>query len=112
MHSLKLLLYPFLKNLLSKPTGSFNLKLFFFFNPLLIEFANVEHNDVEGLLHIILQLYIFSPYLSFQSTHLLMSLECMFLGSLSRHNKDLEQRTLKPLAHHSSRILDKPCYSS
>ena len=25
-----------------------------------------------------------------------MSLECMFLGSLSRHNKDLEQRTLKP----------------
>ena len=25
-----------------------------------------------------------------------MSRECMFLGSLSRHNKDLEQRTLKP----------------
>ena len=32
-----------------------------------------------------------------------MSCECTFLGSLSRHNKDLEQRTLKPLAHHSSR---------
>ena len=41
-----------------------------------------------------------------------MSRECMFLGSLSHHNKDLEQRTLKPLAHHSSRVLDKPCYSS
>ena len=25
-----------------------------------------------------------------------MSCECMFLGSLSRHNKDLEQWTLKP----------------
>ena len=25
-----------------------------------------------------------------------MSCECMFLGSLSRHNKDLERRTLKP----------------
>ena len=25
-----------------------------------------------------------------------MSCECMFLGSLSRHNKDLEWRTLKP----------------
>ena len=34
------------------------------------------------------------------------------LGSLSRHNKDLEQWTLKPLALHSSRVLDKPCYSS
>ena len=41
-----------------------------------------------------------------------MSRECMFLGSLSRHNKDLERRTLKPLARHSSRVLDKPCYSS
>ena len=45
-------------------------------------------------------------------TMLQMSREYMFLGSLSRHNKDLEQRTLKPLAHHSSRVLDKPCYSS
>ena len=27
-----------------------------------------------------------------------MSRECMFLGSLSRHNKDLEQWTLKPSA--------------
>ena len=26
---------------------------------------------------------------------------------LSRHNKDLERRTLKPLARHSSRVLDK-----
>ena len=36
----------------------------------------------------------------------------MFLGSLSRHNKDLEQWTLEPSPHHSSRVLDKPCYSS
>ena len=41
-----------------------------------------------------------------------LSRECMFLGSLSRHNKDLEQQTLKPSARHSSRVLDKPCYSS
>ena len=41
-----------------------------------------------------------------------MSRECMFLGSLSRHNKDLERRTLKPSACHSSRVLGKPCYSS
>ena len=41
-----------------------------------------------------------------------LSRECMFLGCLSRHNKDLEQRTLKPSAHHSSQVLDKPCYSS
>ena len=33
-------------------------------------------------------------------------------GSLSRHNKDLEQRTLKPSARHSSQVLDKLCYSS
>ena len=31
---------------------------------------------------------------------------------LSHHNKDLERWTLKPSAHHSSRVLDKPCYSS
>ena len=41
-----------------------------------------------------------------------LSHECMFLGSLSRHNKDLEQRTLRPSARHSSWVLDKPCYSS
>ena len=41
-----------------------------------------------------------------------LSRECMFLGSLSRHNKDLEQRTLKPLVRHSFWVLDKPCYSS
>ena len=35
----------------------------------------------------------------------------MLLG-LSRHNKDLEQRTLKPSARHSSQVSDKPCYSS
>ena len=28
-----------------------------------------------------------------------LSRECMFLGSLSRHNKDLERRTLKPPWH-------------
>ena len=38
--------------------------------------------------------------------------ECMFLGSLSRHNKDLERWTLQPLACHSSWVLDKSCYSS
>ena len=43
---------------------------------------------------------------------LVVSRECMFLGSLSRHNKDLERRTLKPSAGHSSRVLDKPCCSS
>ena len=31
-----------------------------------------------------------------------LSRKCMFLDSLSRHNKDLEQWTLKPLARHSS----------
>ena len=41
-----------------------------------------------------------------------LSRECMFLGSLSCHNKDLQQRTLKPSARHSSWVLDKPCYSS
>ena len=41
-----------------------------------------------------------------------MSHKCMFLGSLSCPNKDLEQQTLKPSAHHSSRVLDKLCYSS
>jgi len=42
----------------------------------------------------------------------LLSRKCMFLGSLSLHNKDLEWRTLKPSARHSSRVLDKPLYSS
>ena len=31
-----------------------------------------------------------------------LSRECMFLGSLSRHNEDLERRTLKPSARDSS----------
>ena len=31
---------------------------------------------------------------------------------LSHHNKDLEWRTLKPSACHSSRASDRPCYSS
>ena len=31
---------------------------------------------------------------------------------LSPYNKDLEQQTFKPSVHHSSRVLDKPCYSS
>ena len=43
---------------------------------------------------------------------MVLSRECVFLGSLSRHNKDLERRTLKPSACHSSQVLDKPCYSS
>ena len=43
---------------------------------------------------------------------LVLSRECMFLGSLSRHNKDLERQTLKPSVRHSSQVLDKPCYSS
>ena len=34
-----------------------------------------------------------------------LSRKCMFLDSLSRHNKDLEQRTLKPSARHSSRCV-------
>ena len=41
-----------------------------------------------------------------------VSRECMFLGFLSHHNKDLAGWTLKPSARHSSRVLDKPCYSS
>ena len=41
-----------------------------------------------------------------------LSCECMFPGSLSHHNKDLERQILKPSACHSSRVLDKPCYSS
>ena len=64
-----------------------------------------------------------SSFVSFQIPHvrdiiyfslsvLLLSRKCMFLGSLSRHNKDLEPWTLKPSAHHSSRVLDKPCCSS
>ena len=36
----------------------------------------------------------------------------VFSSVLSHHNKDLEWRTLKPSAHHSSWILDRPCYSS
>ena len=40
-----------------------------------------------------------------------LSRKCMFPGSLSHHNKDLEQRILKPSVRHSSRVLDKPCYS-
>ena len=36
----------------------------------------------------------------------------MLLGSLSHHNSDLEQQTLKPSVHHSSRVLYKPCRSS
>ena len=36
----------------------------------------------------------------------------VYSSVLSCHNKDLEWRTLKPLARHSSRVLDRPCYSS
>ena len=41
-----------------------------------------------------------------------MSGECMLLGSLSHHNNDLEQRTLKPSVRHSSQVLNKSCHSS
>ena len=42
---------------------------------------------------------------------LFVSRECMLLGSLSRHNKNMEWRTLKPLGR--SRLSeDRPCYSS
>ena len=44
--------------------------------------------------------------------YMMMSRECMFLSSLSHHNKDLERRTLKPTMHHRSQVLDKPCYNS
>ena len=59
-----------------------------------------------GLLHILKQL---SPQKSGVEGNCHVS---VFLGSLSFHNKDLEQQTLKPSVHHSSRVLDKPCYSS
>ena len=49
-------------------------------------------------------LSIYIKYLSF------LSGECMHLGSLSRHNKDLERWTSS--ASHSSWVLDKPCYGS
>ena len=54
----------------------------------------------------------FSYARSWELSQRIMSCECMFLGSLSHHNKDLEQRTLKPSARHSSWVLDKLCYSS
>ena len=38
-------------------------------------------------------------------TQVLLSGKCMVPSSLSHHNKDLEQRTLKPLARHSSRCV-------
>ena len=38
-------------------------------------------------------------------TQVLLSGKCMVPSSLSRHNKDLEQRTLKPSARHSSRCI-------
>ena len=40
-----------------------------------------------------------------------LSRECMLLGSLSRHNKNLEWWTLKPLGG-SQLSEDRPCYSS
>ena len=44
--------------------------------------------------------------------YMMLSRECMFLSSLSHHNKDLERQTLKPSACHSSQVLGKPCCSS
>ena len=40
-----------------------------------------------------------------------VSRECMFLGSLSPHNKNLEWQTLKPLGR-TQLSEDRPCYSS
>ena len=73
---------------------------------ILNNFFLVTEKGVLEQLTIIVDLSIYSSEL------ILLSRESMFLGSLSRHNKDLERRTLKPSAHHSSRVLDKPCYSS
>ena len=42
---------------------------------------------------------------------LVLSRECMFLGSLSCHNKNLEWQTLKPLGG-PQLSEDRPCYSS
>ena len=47
-----------------------------------------------------------------RSVGLFLSGECMLLGSLSRHNKNLECHIKAPSAGHSSRVLDRPCYSS
>ena len=44
------------------------------------------------------------------SASVLLSLECMLLGSLSRHNKNLEWWILKPLGG-SQLSEDRPCYS-
>ena len=54
----------------------------------------------------VLQESVFSfKFLSISPLHpttaLALPHECMFLGSLSRHNKDLERRTLKPSAQFS-----------
>ena len=73
---------------------------------ILNNFFLVTEKGVLEQLTIIVDLSIYSSEL------ILLSRESMFLGSLSRHNKDLERRTLKPSAHHSSWVLDKPCYSS
>ena len=69
---------------------------------LLCQESNISHIYGGGGVCVCLYIY----------THMYMSHECMFLGSLSHHNKDLERWTLKPLACHSSRVLDTPCYSS
>ena len=58
------------------------------------------------------KLWNFFKNTEFIISRIVMSRKCMFLSSLSCHNKDLEQRTLKPSARHSSWVLDKPCYSS
>ena len=68
----------------------------------------------QSLFQSVNSLHEVAKVLEFQLQHqsFQLSCECMFLGSLSRHNKDLEQWTLKPSAHHSSWVLDKQCYSS
>ena len=55
--------------------------------------------SLEGLM-LMLKLQYFGHLMwsvdSLEKTLMLVSRECMFLGSLFRHNKDLEWRTLKP----------------
>ena len=67
--------------------------------------------------HFCFSLHIFFFFLIL----IIMSRECMLLGSLSRHNKNLEWRTLKPLGgsqlsedrpFYSSPVSNGPCYSS
>ena len=72
---------------------------------------------IEGCKMMIISHYFFI-YQDFSKKNVLsptiwlpLSRVCMLLGSLSRHNKNLEWRTLKPLGG-SQLSEDRPCYSS